>query len=211
MLIGCLQSDGCPILQARWIVALQADATTTFDAKTVIELGAGTGVPGLAALFYSTAAKVTLTDMFKLTMNNLRFNVASNLKASDTRSYEDVEVASLDWACLDPATAGSFDVVLGSDLVYDDGAVALLIGVVDHLLSPSGVFYLAAGGKRKGVTKLLADLPGRGFSVASLNAPAAYLGNPLASGDENELELHFNELGENTFTLHAVTRVAVAN
>ena len=130
---------------------------------------------------------------------------------SDGAGRSPLQVVSLDWAQLDPATAGSFDVVLGSDLVYDDGAVDLLIGVVDHLLSPSGVFYLAAGGKRKGVAKLLADLPGRGFGVSSMDAPAAYLSNPLSSADENELELHFNELGENTFTLHAITRRVVAD
>ena len=87
-----LQVWATALVFARWIVALQADPATAFDGSAVIELGAGAGVPGLAALFYSAAAKVTLTDMFKLTMNNLRFNVASNLKASEARSYEHVEV-----------------------------------------------------------------------------------------------------------------------
>ena len=65
-----------------------------------------------------------------------------------------------------PLTRASMEMLIckstceGCADVYDDGAVDLLIGVVDHLLSPSGVFYLAAGGKRKGAAKLVADLPG---------------------------------------------------
>eukprot|EP00040_Diaphanoeca_grandis_P023304 m.126570 g.126570 ORF g.126570 m.126570 type:complete len:442 (+) comp29209_c0_seq2:117-1442(+) len=191
---------------SRWIVELQENPETAFDAKQVIELGAGTGLPGLTTLAYSKATKVTLTDLFKHTLNNLRFNVASNLKESTTRTYAEVEVKKLDWTDLSTVEPGSFDIVIGSDLVYDDDAADLVITVVDHILTKDGVFYLAAGGKRQGVTKLVEKLAAVGFSVASKDAPMAFLENPLSSGDDNELELHFNELEENTFTLHAVTR-----
>ena len=45
---------------AWWVVKLQADAASRFSGK-VLELGAGAGVPGLAAQLYSDAAAVTLT------------------------------------------------------------------------------------------------------------------------------------------------------
>jgi hypothetical protein len=46
------------LISSRWIAQLQASPVSAFAGKRVIELGAGAGVPGLCALFYSKATKV---------------------------------------------------------------------------------------------------------------------------------------------------------
>ncbi|KAJ0968641.1 hypothetical protein J5N97_025558 [Dioscorea zingiberensis] len=81
---------------------------------TILELGAGTGLPGLAAALLG-AARVILTDLPPL-LPTLRRNVEVNgLEAR-------VEVMELDWGRaeeLDTAALGELDVVLMSDVLYD--------------------------------------------------------------------------------------------
>lgn len=197
------------LVSARWVAQLQAEPATSFGGKRVMELGAGAGVPGLCALFYSDAAKVILTDVFKLTLNNLRYNVALNLKHAGTRSYADVEVRELDWRRRDPATAGTVDVLLGSDLVYDNELVPPLLELIDHVLAPDGVFYMVAAAGRQGVATLVDALRQTNFEVGEVVAGEGLKANPLASKSEDELELHFNELHATTHTLYTVRRKGV--
>ena len=190
---------------ARWVVELHGSDPSLFAGKAVIELGAGAGVPGIAALMYTQAKHVTLTDLYKHTMENLQHNVDTNVGASGTRTTKDARVMPLDWTnCSLPA--GSFEVILGSDLVYETEAVDALVQVTDHLLSPTGTFYMVAGGRRLGVPTLVSTLEARGYTAAESPAPARFLDNPLTSKDDAACQLHFNELEENTFTLYTFKR-----
>lgn len=149
-----------------------------------------------------------LTDVFKHTLNNLRFNVALNLKHAGTRNYSEVEVQELDWRRRTPDTAAAFDVVLGSDLVYDDELVAPLLELLDHIMAPDAVFYMVAAAGRQGVTTLVQALAMANFDVAMETAPDHLKANPLASKDDQELDLHFNELYTTTHTLYTIRRMA---
>eukprot|EP00729_Bicosta_minor_P017468 gene17468-23692_t len=194
---------------ARWVVELQASDPALFAGKAVIELGAGAGVPGIAALMYTQAKQVTMTDLFKHTMENLQHNVDINVKASSSRTAENARVMPLDWtSCSLPA--GSFDVILGSDLVYETEAVDALVQVTDHLLSATGTFYMVAGGRRLGVPTLVSTLEARGYTASESPAPTHFLDNPLTSKDDSACQLHFNELEENTFTLYTFKRGGAA-
>lgn len=150
---------------SRWVVKLQEQESSSFENKNIIEIGAGAGVPGLVSLFYTKASTVTLTDVFSHTLNNLRFNVAANLKKNPSRSYSNVAVKELDWKNTETFPQGSFDIVIGSDLVYDDELVDCLVTQVDHLLSASGVFYMVAGSGRQGVQTLIARLESSRYVV----------------------------------------------
>lgn len=172
-----------------------------------MELGAGTGVPGLTALLYTAATHVTFTDLFKHTMDNLAFNVDANLKtASPGRTKDDTEVCVYDWVKYTSLAAGSFDVILGSDLVYDIAAAELLTQVIEHLLTPTGTFLMVAGEGRQGVPELQAKMETHGFVVTQSPAPEEYMANPLVSQDNAELQLHFNELEDNKFHLYTFRR-----
>eukprot|EP00038_Savillea_parva_P013687 m.9060 g.9060 ORF g.9060 m.9060 type:complete len:464 (+) comp2590_c0_seq2:119-1510(+) len=195
------------LVTARWVSALQQDPATSFEGRCVMELGAGAGVPGLTALFYSRASKVILTDVFKHTLTNLRFNVAINLKHNQgLRDYSDVQVRALDWRDRGEDTAGAMDVLLGSDLVYDDALVPPLLEFVDHAMAPQGVFYMVAADGRRGVQTLIDAFDKANFDVESKTAPEEFKSNPLVSGSDAELELHFNELHSTIHTLYTVRR-----
>ena len=119
-------------------------------------------------------------------------------------------MAALDWADRGtwPAAAGGagawgggharFDVVMGSDLVYDDAMAGLLGAAVEGLLKPGGhLVYVAPPSGRAGLARFLdEELPRRGLvRLASASSPRAYGANPLASGDATTAFLHFAELG----------------
>jgi hypothetical protein len=65
--------------------------------------------------------------------------------------------------------------------------------------------------RRQGVALLAETLAAAGFLVSSSAAPDHFLANPLTSQDQAALELHFNELEENTFTLYSFTKVNIPN
>ena len=46
--------------------------------KVVVELGAGCGLPSIAAALYSSPSKVYLTDIHEPTLRNAQHNIALN-------------------------------------------------------------------------------------------------------------------------------------
>lgn len=79
--------------------------------------------------------------------------------------------------------------------------------VLNQLLRPEGHFlYVAPSTGRDGLPEFLAGLEKRaGLKLLSEKAaPAALLGNPLASGSEDDFLLHFHELatGEHEYRLY---------
>lgn len=95
---------------AKWI-ATQGLADFQLQSKTVLELGAGTGLPGLMAASLG-AAHVFLTDIAPV-LPGLRSSVEAN-------GFNDrvVEVRELVWGSDEP-WVGEVDLVLMSDVFYD--------------------------------------------------------------------------------------------
>ena len=112
-------------------------------AACVLELGAGTGLAGLAlacAGVLSPPARVVLSDLEAVTPLLLR-NAARNLCATA------VSVRALRWGDAQSATealeGALADVVLGADLVYRQPNVAPLLSALAHTLRRGGVALLA--------------------------------------------------------------------
>ena len=74
------------------------------------------------------------------------------------------------------------------------------------------MFYYVFGQQRAGADELLQHLRDKlGFRVhAMAPAPTAFKRNPLASGDDDALQLHFNELEEHEYTLVVASKDAAA-
>lgn len=122
----------------------------------VLELGAGTGLVGLAVYRLladrSVQSTVTLTDFHPSVLKNLARNVDTNRLLE----YPTIEVTPLDWQSF-PTTAdesrcnkltGSFDLILGADIIYEENHSLWIKACLERLLrrpdnvTPDAIFHL---------------------------------------------------------------------
>ncbi|XP_036401765.1 protein N-lysine methyltransferase METTL21A [Megalops cyprinoides] len=106
--------------------------------KAAIELGAGTGLVGIVAALLG--AKVVITDR-EPAMELLRTNVQDNIPPEQQGA---VMVSELTWGeGLERYPAGSYDVILGADIVYLEETFPALLRTLEHLSSDRTEVLLA--------------------------------------------------------------------
>jgi predicted nicotinamide N-methyase len=195
------------IVMARWMA--QKSLLGRFDNKSVLELGAGCGVPGLTVALYSNAKSVYVTDLNPSTIRNLKHNIEINANRSVTTSgagdwLERVHASSIDWDNDSTWPGDKMDFIIGSDLIYQQSIVPLLKKVVSGLLKPGGRFlYTCPSDGRDGLIEFISTMKKQGFRCLSEEvAPDNYRSNPLFSGDEADAFLHFYELPVTEYKLY---------
>ena len=99
----------------------------------VLELGAGLGVPGLLA--GRCGRTVLLTDLEPDALEFAR--AAVELNDLDDR----VDVLSLDWR-EPPSDLGTFDTVLGSEILYHPPLYPTLVELLHRVLTPTGTVFI---------------------------------------------------------------------
>ncbi len=107
-----------------------------FSGKRVLELGCGLGLPSLCAA--RCGALVTASDFHPdnraFFMRNARLN-----------ALVDISYHAMDWR--QPDLSGKFDILLGSDLIYEKEMVSPLVNCVKRYLAPGGTFLYADPGR----------------------------------------------------------------
>lgn len=148
------QRDRIPYGVTLWPAAIAlahevAAHGTALRGARVLELGAGTGLPGIVAAAYG--AHVVQTDRQALALEVCRRNGARNSErdAGGTIAYR-----LADWTLWDDAAR--YDLILGADVLYSDAMHPHLRAIFDA--------NLARGGR------LLLSDPFRKFSLALLEA-----------------------------------------
>lgn len=127
------------------LVLAEFIATVPKDAgPTLLELGAGLGVPGLVAA--AAGFQVTLTDYEELILDFERINAAAS-------KLEGVEVAKLDW--LNPSELNRYDVIVGAEILFRDVFFEPLLEILRRSIKPDGVIYLAHDSKRQSLQPFL--------------------------------------------------------
>lgn len=180
----CDSATGCALTGAWvWDAALVlAEAMTShldlefpFAGKSVLELGAGVGLPGLTAALLG-ASRVVLTDVGAL-VPGLRRNVEAN------RLGDRVEVRELVWGS-DESVCELFDVVVMSDVFMEAEAVAALgrtLRGVCRRRRETRVW--AATEVRTWTGECLSELEKEGFGIVELTSG---LSIPVAVEEEEE-------------------------
>jgi predicted nicotinamide N-methyase len=121
-------------------LALARALPARLDGRRVVDLGCGLGVPALAAA--ARGAEVTAVDWAADAIALLADNAA--------RNHLELELVHADWRSF----SGSFDLVLGADLLYErrnaDSLLAALPGLAPEVLlaepgrSPAAEFFTSA-------------------------------------------------------------------
>lgn len=112
--------------------ALVGGALGDLTGRSVLELGAGCGLAGLVAA--SLGAEVCQTDHIAEALALCRHNAEAN-------AISGVDLALADW--LRWTDTGTYDVILGADVVYDRAVFEPLLAIFDRNLTPDGRVLLA--------------------------------------------------------------------
>jgi predicted nicotinamide N-methyase len=187
---------------SRWLAS--SSMVKRMKTKTILELGAGCGIPALTAAVYGTPKSVWITDLNPDTIDNIRHNIELNGCSSN-----EVTASSIDWGDASTYPSKKLDYVICSDCIYQKDIAPLLHKVITGLLDPNhGVFlYVAPEGGRDGLPEFIAIMKSGGFEcVTEEVAPDLYRENPLTSEDEEDCFLHFHELGARVYILYEFQR-----
>jgi predicted nicotinamide N-methyase len=118
---------------ARYIMQNQSD----FTGKTLLELGAGVGLAGIAAKL--AGCQAVQSDF---TVEALRFTRANCLR----NQVPAKELLLADWRNF-PKNLGSFDLIIGADILYEKNLHESLTKIFKQSLKPGGVVFLADPGR----------------------------------------------------------------
>lgn len=120
----------------------------------VLELGAGTGLPGIVAAAFG--ARVTQTDRHEVSMALCRANGERN-RASG------IDYRLADWAAWDDNTR--YDWIIGADIMYAEAAQPHLRHIFETSLAPGGRL-LISDPFRGSSLRFLETLDGYGWSLS---------------------------------------------
>lgn len=153
------QKDRVPYGVALWpsSIALAHDVISRaeqFRGTRVLELGAGTGLPGIVAA--SLGAQVVQTDRQELAMSVCKRNGARNRVSA-------IEYRIADWSSW--SDDGRFDWIIGADILYAERMHEHLRRIFESNLTPGGR-VLIADPFRAAVVRLLEGMEASGWSIA---------------------------------------------
>ena len=143
------EARALPYGAALWSAAIAlahevATRPAEFRGRSVLELGAGTGLPGVVAA--SLGARVVQTDRHELAVHLCRLNADRNGSAV-------AECRLADWA--DWGDGRGYDWVIGADVLYSDAQHGHLRRIFEGNLAPGGRVLLAD--PYRGVSLLLLE------------------------------------------------------
>ncbi len=120
------------VWDATFLLALFMGKQPVVLGQRILEIGAGLGVVGI----YSALCghRVTITDNHEDALLFTRANVLLN-------GCPHVEVRKLDWRY--PDLPHDFDVIVGSEVIYDRASYPALVEFLRQSLSPTGIVFFS--------------------------------------------------------------------
>jgi predicted nicotinamide N-methyase len=140
-------------------IALAHDLVTRADqlrGRRVLELGAGTGIPGVIAA--TLGARVLQVDRSQVALHVCKLNIQRN-------RAKGVEVRDADWESF--TSDEPFDWIIGSDVLYVTSMHERLRAICDQYLAPGGTVLFSDPLRPQGLPMLEAmEASGFGVSLA---------------------------------------------
>lgn len=118
--------------EASFVLAYFLGRQPVVAGQRILEIGAGIGIVGVYAAM--CGHNVTITDINEDALRFCRANALLNGAPQAT-------VMQLDWN--DAAPFLPFDVIVGSEVIYDRRSYPLLVSFLDKALAPGGIIFLA--------------------------------------------------------------------
>ena len=138
--------------------------------KTCAELGAGTGLVGIAA--WLSGAKSVLTDhdtALSLACDNVSSNVQRMCKEDPSLLAGNISVEALDWCKASSLRGAPFDIILGSEVVYLPELSAPLLQTITSLSGLDTLVYIVYKARGLGESNFWDMLADKGISVTTID------------------------------------------
>jgi predicted nicotinamide N-methyase len=139
--------------EAAMVLAYVMSSLPEPKGKTVLELGAGLGAPGLAAA--AAGFDVTISDYEEIIMDFQRVSAAAS-------GIHNVTFTHLDW--LNPPEIAPFDILAGAEILFREEFFEPLLNVFKKYLKPDGFIYLAHDASRRSLPRFL-ELAQKDFDI----------------------------------------------
>jgi predicted nicotinamide N-methyase len=120
---------------------------------TVLEIGAGLALPGLAAL--AIGLEVTISDYDPAALSLARFN------ARQLGTESRLTTLQLDWR---QPQDRQFDLIIGCEVIYERRNHPLVLDVLDRMLAPRGAAWISDPGRHT-ASQFLDDAQRRGYGI----------------------------------------------
>ncbi len=120
------------IWEPSFVLALFMGTMPPKPGEKILEIGAGSGIVGIYAAL--CGHDVTISDIQEDALLCARANAMMN-------GLPDLPVVSFDWCR--PYSGRPFEVIIGSEVVYDRRSYDALISFLDQALAPGGTIFLA--------------------------------------------------------------------
>ncbi len=120
------------------VLAYVLDSLPDKKSKSLLELGAGLGLPGLAAA--KAGFRVTLSDFEDIILDFQRVSCSAS-------ALSQVTIKKIDW--FNPPELGSFDVLAGAEILFREEFFEPLLQLFTTTLKPQGLIYMAHDARRK--------------------------------------------------------------
>jgi len=190
--------DGLHIWEAGIVLARFAYYNCDlFAGRSVLELGTGVGVAGIAVLKYSECKELTVSDYKSEILKNVEGNIKKNKLAREKNS----KAVLLDWREYEKFNE-KYDVIIGSDVIYIGSPIKELASLIDKALNVGGSAYILIPTQRSAWPDFLKAIQETGnFELSEqFLEDGKYLTSPIA--DEKEGFRHFAGLKELGFYVH---------
>ena len=153
------------LAMGEWLATLD-----DLEGADVLELGCGLGLPGMIAR--KQGARVRLTDHVPDALRFAELHVLSNLGT-------DAGFALLDWTH-PPFDQPPADILIASDLIYEEQLCEPLLAAMENLLAPGGTLFLSEPG-RPVAGLFFTMLPERGWTVETVHRRPVPSGRAMAT------------------------------
>ena len=150
--------------------------------RRVLELGCGLGVTAIAAL--RAGAMLVVSDYATLSLRNCRYNALLNAGRPPRLLRFNWREPSLPKP-LQVDAGRRFPLILAADVLYEGRDVAPLLALIEGLLAPGGMLWLAEPGRRT-AQRFLDIAAAAGWESDSTSA-----NGPWPDGSTARIDMHF--------------------
>lgn len=174
-----------------------------FENKNIIELGTGCGLLGISLLMKTKCNYLTFSDYQDSVIDNLKDNINLN----SIKNNNKYNILKLDWR--DYKTINDkYDIVIGSELIYQGGFIEELVKLINKILKDDGVCLISMPEERSMTKQFLKYIEENGLKWKSEYYKDDDLFIPVLK-DEKESKKLFENLKEMKLMLYTITKVII--